>query len=142
MNLENLANKLNKMFRMLDEVYCINCGGCCYVAYCIATLLHQSNIDYSLAVFEDDEENFEEVDGVTELAESHSHYGIVIEDKYELNMPDDEIGNAMLLDYNPDPDDIMEHYQSTGWNEMYNSDKNEFIKGIITTFYKEFTNGN
>lgn len=142
MDIENLAYKLNKMFRMLDDVYDINHGGCCYVAYCIASLLKQSNINYSLVVFEDSEDDFEEVDGVDELEESHSHYGILLKDTYEINMENDCIDNAMLIEHNPDPENILEHYHNAGWNDMYDSGKNEFIKEIITTFYKEFTNGN
>jgi hypothetical protein len=93
-------------------------------------------------VFEDSEDDFEEVDGVDELEESHSHYGILLEDTYEINMEDDCIDNAMLIEHNPDPENIQEHYYNACWNDMYDSGKNEFIKGIITTFYKEFTNGN
>lgn len=141
MNLKLLAHKLNKMFCMLDDVYYINKGGCCYAAYCVATLLKQSNIDYSLVVFEDDEDEFEEVDSIADLEESHSHYGILI-DGYGINIPDDDVDFAMFIEDNPDPSNIQEHYNNSDWNDIYDSNKNEFIKGIITTFYKEFTNDN
>lgn len=137
MNYKNLTYKLNKTLEMLDSVYDINYGGCCYVAYCIATLLWDSNIDYQLIVLEDDAE--EEID----LNISHYHYGLTIEDKYFINISENDLEE---FDYaridNPDPEVIKEHYDNNEWNEMYNTDKNEFIKGIITTFYNEFINDN
>lgn len=142
MNLRHLAYRLNRMFDMLDEVYRINYGGCCYAAYCIASLLKKSNIDYQLVIVEDDEDKFENVYDISELEESHSHYGILIDNQYEVNISHEDVENAMLVEDNPDPSDIQTHYEQSYWNDDYDTSKNEFIRRIITTFYNDFVNDN
>lgn len=49
-NLEPILMKLNQLCNDLDSWYDINRGGCCYVAYLIATNLWNLNIKYKLVV--------------------------------------------------------------------------------------------
>lgn len=44
MNRKKLFTKLNQLCLELDNKYNINCGGCCYVAACIAEQLESFNI--------------------------------------------------------------------------------------------------
>ena len=44
--LKDLYKALNTLCNKLDIEYDINCGGCCYVTYCIAHHLYKHNIPY------------------------------------------------------------------------------------------------
>ena len=50
---EILAERLNKLCRFLDEEYDVNCGGCCYIAYCLARLLSRDKFKFKVIIYED-----------------------------------------------------------------------------------------
>lgn len=52
MNKKKLFTKLNQLCLELDNKYNINCGGCCYVAACIAEQLESFNIPFEIVHYD------------------------------------------------------------------------------------------
>ena len=133
---EILVERLNKLCEFLDLEYDINAGGCCFVTYCLARLLSRDKFRFKVVIYEEEplENKFDEVSG------SHWHYAI-------------ELGNLIINDYGCEHDhtlyknvykgvkasQILEHYQTRGWNNLYNSNKNSFIFKTIKVFYNDLT---
>lgn len=55
--LEDLKCNLSDIFNYLDSKYCINSGGCCYVASVLAGELERLNIKYQLVIYNDKDIN-------------------------------------------------------------------------------------
>ena len=52
MNKKELFKQVNKLCYNLDNKYNINCGGCCYVAACIAEQLELKGIPFKVIHYE------------------------------------------------------------------------------------------
>ncbi len=133
-SLKILAEKLNRLCDFLDEEYNINCGGCCYVAYCMAKILSQDNINFKLIVYEhfDLEEEFDKV------VDSHYHYAISLEDIIINKCGCDEDTNLYRTEYLVNPPEILAHYKKGDWNTEYDCSKNHFVYKTIKFFYEDF----
>lgn len=138
-NQYNLIEKLNEVCEILHDKIHINCGGCCYVAYCIAELLERFNIDFSLIIFDRDF-NLNKVYDFYDIKRSMDHYAILLGDSIE-----DDIINGDELDYNNyyqsfkvTSEDILEHYNEGFWNNMYDVINNEFVHDTLESIFYEF----
>lgn len=139
-NQYNLIEKLNEACEILNDQIHINCGGCCYVAYCIAELLERFNIDFSLIIFDRDF-NLNKVYDFLDVKRSMSHYAIILGDSIE-----DDIINGDDLDYDlgyyqsfkVSSEEILEHYEIGYWNTIYNVDNNEFVQNTLEYIFYEF----
>ena len=139
-NQYNLIEKLNEACEILNDQIHINCGGCCYVAYCIAELLERFNIDFSLIIFDRDF-NLNKVYDFLDVKRSMSHYAIILGDSIE-----DDIINGDDLDYDlgyyqsfkVSSEEILEHYEIGYWNTIYNIDNNEFVQNTLEYIFYEF----
>lgn len=133
-NLKVLSHQLDKLCKFLDEVYDINCGGCCYVAACLAECLQKDNISYQVVVIECPEG----IVKFSKIKRSCCHYFLSINNNdingYE-DVGDDEYG---VFD-NISSRSLFNHYKKYSWNNCYNSNKNKFIKKIIKQYYEDFT---
>jgi hypothetical protein len=129
-----LSHQLDKLCKFLDEVYDINCGGCCYVAACLAECLQKDNISYQVVVIECPEG----IVKFSKIKRSCCHYFLSINNNdingYE-DVGDDEYG---VFD-NISSRSLFNHYKKYSWNSCYNSNKNKFIKKIIKQYYEDFT---
>lgn len=137
--LSKIATTMHEVCNLLDTLYDINCGGCCYVAWCLSSLLTEDNINYNVEVVS----NYEELESCSffdDLDDAHSHYGISI-GGYYINITDCDINDAMYHNSfeNVTPDDLKKHYDINYWNSCYDIDKNDFIYNIIKQFYYECT---
>ena len=130
-----IANTMHQVCCLLDNLYDINCGGCCYVAWCLASLLTDDNIDYNVEVVSSYEE-LESCCSFNELDDAHSHYGISI-GGYYININDYTIDDALYHNSfeNVTPDELKKHYDTNYWNSCYDIDKNDFIYNIVKQFY-------
>lgn len=143
LNSENVANniawKLNALCRFFDTTYDVNCGGCCYLTYCLAKLLDYDGIPYQVVVVSDDCDDLEDCETLSDIPCSCSHYGICIHDLY-INIESYDLDSCYVKYFtNVDPDEILEHYENGDWNNCYNTSKNELIWETLKTFYYDFT---
>lgn len=120
----------------LNKLYLTNCGGCCYVAYCIAQLLEKDSIPFDVIVFED-----YDFDDFSEIYEECYHIAICLntdEDMYIINQ-----GNFSLDRYtifkNVSSNDLFKYYNRFKWNRTYEVFRNKFIKYVIRLLYENFT---
>lgn len=136
-NLNKLCCDLDALFRFLDEVYDINSGGCCYVASVLANLLEEDGIDYSVIVYDCDYDDFYDIPC------SCLHYAIRVTNAngyYDtINGYDEEECDTYCEFDNVSATDLLDHYNECGWNSVYKTFRNKYIKGVITKFYKNFT---
>lgn len=122
-----IYSNLESACRYLDEVYDVDNGGCCFVAYCIARVLEKDNIPFSVIVYECFEETFEDIDC------SQYHYAIkfngeIVNKFYECGYTEYNYVSSRML---------LEHYKECNWNTQYNSDKNKYIQLVLTTTYND-----
>lgn len=140
--LNRISETLDEVCKLLDRLYDINCGGCCYVAYCISKLLYSDNIRYSVEVISFYEDvDLEEYNDFTELSEGYSHYGIsLIGDRF-INITEEDIDGceSHTSFINVYPFQLKKHYNTNYWNSCYDTDKNKFIWNTIKNFYYECT---
>lgn len=133
-NLKVLSHQLDKLCKFLDEMYDINCGGCCYVAACLAECLQKDNISYQVVVLECPED----IVKFSKIKRSCCHYFLSINNNdingYE-NVGDDEYSVFDNISFRS----LFNHYKKCSWNSFYNSNKNKFIKKIIKQYYEDFT---
>ena len=138
-NLKVLSHQLDKLCKFLDELYDINCGGCCYLAYCLAKLLDSDNLEYQVVVVSDNCEELMDCETLSDIPCSCTHYGIYVDGEY-INIDDSDLENDYVNHFiNVTPDEIKEHYKFGDWNDCYDIDKNDLIWETLKTFYYDFT---
>ena len=137
------VDKLNNLCNNLDDKYDINHGGCCYVAGCIARLLEESGISFSLVVF-DSEWDLRKIKSLQDLPEPMNHYAIVLDNNDNLigdgiNCCDDDFDDSYQV-FKATSTDIFDYYYNHRWNERYNCFYNFRIKCALEKFYYDFIN--
>ena len=139
-SIAKLASQLNEICETLDNKYDINCGGCCYTAYCIAKLLERTKVDFCLTVY-DRVYKFSAENKISDLTRSFNHYAIRIKtgtNSYIINIS--RYGrNAYHKDFKVTSSDILTHYKQNLWNEMYNTANNTKVLTTIENAYYGFT---
>lgn len=137
----NLVSQLNKLCTKLDEKFDVNCGGCCYLAYCIAKLFEQHDIEFNIMVFDCDYD-LEKFDNIAEITTAMSHYAIMLKNSSEdvINC-DDYWFNYNYKNFEVTSNDILEcYYESEGWCPQYDVKNNIKILSIIEEFFNEWEN--
>lgn len=122
---------LDHICECLNNLYSINNGGCCYIAYCIATILEKENIPYQVVINGGD---YADVDTFSELEDGCYHVFIQVENN-TINadgLEDDEDCNYY---YTATSSQILNYYKKGDWNNMYEKALNSSIKSIITRMY-------
>lgn len=134
-----LAKKLNSICEKLDSKYYINCGGCCYTAYCIAKILEEANLKFYLLALDRDY-RFCKESSISDLQRSCNHYAIRIKtdcNSYTINIS--SFTNVHSKELKASASDILEHYKQHLWNEMYNTANNSNVQTTIEKTYYGFT---
>jgi len=124
MNRKHLFKKLNELCLDLEDKYSINCGGCCYVAACIAEQLEIYNIPFTIIHYD----------------ECSCHYAIKVSDRY-INRSDykkkeitEELEESSWYLFD-------EYYANIGyWNNTYNKKYNSTVKRKIKSTFKKCEN--
>ena len=120
MNKKKLFTSLNELCRKLDDTYCINCGGCCFVAAVIVEQLELHNIPYSVIHYDI----------------SGCHYAIRVSDRI-INRSDYR-KCEIYEEYYPTSKDLYNNYYNNNWNMTYDSSNNSIVKRKIKALF----NGN
>lgn len=115
----------------LNNLYSINSGGCCYIAYCIATILEKEDIPFRVVV---NGGSYADVDDFSELDDSCYHIFIQVgNDTINADgLEDDEDCN---YSYTATSSQILNYYKNGDWNDVYEKALNSSIKSIITRMY-------
>lgn len=119
MNRKRLFKELNKLCLELDSKYNINCGGCCYVAACIAEQLENFSIPFEIIHYD----------------LYHCHYAIKVSDRYinRDGYTKEEIYE--IVDY--DSTELFQIYYNSRWNPQYNPEYNNTIYNKIKELFNE-----
>ena len=138
-----LASRLNSLCNKLHDEFAINCGGCCFTAYCIAKLLEKDGFNFSLIVF-DSECKLKNYTELSELPDTMEHYAIILEHDDNINA---EAINCIEDDFDKfyqgfevTSEDILNYYLNNEWNSLYQTVYNDLIQSLIERVYYEFTN--
>jgi hypothetical protein len=134
--ISELTYQLNQICKDLHKTYKLNYGGCCYAAYCIASLLEQYDITFSLIVF-DERYNLSNFDNLFDLPESMDHYAIIIETDETIkciNCSDSDFYKQHQI-FKISSNQILEYYENNCWNDTYDSGKNTIVKNTIEHLY-------
>lgn len=134
-----LAKKLNSICEKLDNKYDINCGGCCYTAYCIAKILEEANLKFSLVALDRDYQFYKE-SKISDLRRSCNHYAIKIKtdcNNYIINIS--SFTDVHSKELKASASDILKHYKQHLWNETYDTANNTNVQTTIEKTYYGFT---
>ena len=119
MNRKKLFTKLNQLCLELDNKYNINCGGCCYIAACIAEQLERFDIPFEIVHYD--------ICGC--------HYAIKVSDRY-INRSDYEKKEIYeILDYSSE--EMFDIYYHGDWNNTYERKYNSIVHRKIKNLFNE-----
>lgn len=140
LQLAALAYHLHRLCVRLNQTYQVNLGGCCYVAYCIAQLLEQDNLNFSVVVF-DERYDLEDFTILDSLPEAMDHYAIILETgNIPSNINCDKNDFCKFSNkFKASSSDLLHYYHTNAWNECYDDRNNQLIKQLIEEDYYEFT---
>lgn len=148
-----LRKNLNKLCKDLNRDYSINSGGCCFVAFVIASHLYRLGIPYKFIICDESKKCRKDIlhelnnqvnnyylerDSVTG-EECCNHYCLRIEGGYINGSY--YISNNYYHKYsfkNITPDVIEWVYETGDWNDFYLTKYNNKIKKIINKFFKDY----
>lgn len=152
-DLRSLSREINNLCQYLDEIYDINSGGCCYLAYLLASKLEELNLSYSLVVYDYFQKDIEQVrftscNKIISRVPAYTitgkgtcdHYCILLEKSIYLNnlLPVSE-HEYVITGINSS--NIKWIYKKGKWNNNYKRSKNRIIKSIIDDFFKRYKKG-
>ena len=119
MNRKKLFTKLNQLCLELDNKYNINCGGCCYIAACIAEQLERFDIPFEIVHYD--------ICGC--------HYAIKVSDRY-INRSDYKKKEIYeILDYSSE--EMFDIYYNGDWNSTYERKYNSIVHRKIKKLFDE-----
>lgn len=134
----NKLYHLNDLCDILNELYRINAGGCCYVSYIIAKYLESKNIPYVVCVYNDDCFTYDS-ETIYNNIKTRSRKGVFDLYTYSCFHIWIKIGKFDINSDNLEPErvlnitskDLKWLYNKADWNETYNPNNNKLIKNMI-----------
>lgn len=119
MNKKKIFTKLNQLCFNLNCEYNINCGGCCYVAACIAEQLERFSIPFNVIHYD----------------LHHCHFAIKVSDRYinRDGYTKKEITDILCWDSKK----LFQHYYDNDWNDYYHTKYNNIIRNKIKELFDE-----
>lgn len=149
-NVHDLKNSLDQLCQCLDNLYSINCGGCCYVAYLIACHLDRLKVKYDLIIYDDSKKDVLDVSFSIlnrELPNSVTgkktcmHYCISISGSGVINE-----GSFFRWKKHTikgiTSKNLKWLYRNGAWNRTYNRKDSKCVKGIIDSFFLKYEKSN
>lgn len=152
LNIHVIAKQLNKLCQELANNYCINFGGCCYVAYEIARHFDRLGLKYELKIYDNCGKNLEAIN--REVREKHqncsdsesvvgiyscSHYFLWLKGAGAINEESEFFDGWKAFSIsNIDHTNIRWIYQVGSWNDEYDTEHNQTIKKIINSYFKPY----
>lgn len=149
LNVHYLKHSLDKLCLFLDDLYHINSGGCCYIAYLIARHLDKLGVDYTLSVYNfgcrDESDITKEVTNMLRSNNRSSVIGLYTCEHYCISITGGGSVNEGDVDglhcYNISGitcKNIRWIYKHGFWNKYYDTRNNKIVKGIIDSFFKKY----
>lgn len=150
LNVHRLRKSLNILCKTLDDLYGINSGGCCYVAYLISKWLDRFSINYQLVIYDDYKRNTIAISyEIHNMRRNYSmynsasgrycccHYCIFIIGGGYVNRGDitglKQHSISGITNKN-----IRWLYNTGNWNKMYDIKNNKALRNIIGKFFKNY----
>lgn len=150
LNVHDLKRSLDCLCNCLQDLYNVNYGGCCLIAYYMALHLDKLGVNYKLVVYDKIKRqersiNQEVVSMVKAGDISHSITGSNTCNHYCIYLVGGGIVNRGEIDgdfkhtiHSLRARNIKWIYKSGSWNKRYNTSNNESVKGIIDSFFKKY----
>ncbi len=150
---KNIVKRLNHLCKCLHDMYDINYGGCCYVAYIIAKHLDLLGIKYNLVVCDDLKRNEKEINlevhnkvkncnyKTSVVNCTCNHYCINIIGVGHINRGKCKYPHKYFIK-NIDNAHIKWIYNNGSWNERYDKKRNKIVSNMINNFFKEYEENN
>lgn len=148
-------DKLNKFLCKLNKKYCINDGGCCFVASILAEMFDKYNIKYSLVIQATDYKDSKEVENEIKSNKANydaedscvmfgtcDHYSLQVENYGIINDYQEYYSDGCPVDYyyykfdNISAKDIAWIYSNGIWNTKYSIKQNKLISNLLKDFFK------
>ena len=128
---ELVINHINSICNTFHELYNLNWGGCCYMAYIIADYLEKNNIPFNVVII-DDSNYFDDWDNITR---SVSHVSIKVKDTL-INYSEDY--NSYFKSSFPSisSKDLLSYYNKVSWCTIYSKAENSFLKSLFNKMMK------
>lgn len=120
MNRKELFKQLNTLCNELDYKYCVNNGGCCYVAACLAEQLETHNIPYTAVQYG-----------------CRNHFAIKVSDRY-INRS--SYRKSEIEEYYDSSKELLHCYKHHSWNEIYDKRYNGCVKKAIKAVFNKYGN--
>ena len=121
-------------------LYEINSGGCCYTAYCIAKMLEQLEVKFSVIIF-DDRQPLRLRKSIQELQGSVCHCALMIEDptgaQHPVNCDPYDFKNEYRI-YQASAKNLLDYYLNYTWNDRYDTEYNSLVQTQIERICHEF----
>lgn len=119
MTKRQLFKELNALCIKLDNIYNINNGGCCYVAYVLAKYLEEYKIPFTVREYD-----------------FPSHYVVEVS-RGCLNRSG---FNGYYESYNWDSNSLLKMYREYSWNTRYNVKHNSAVHLKIKAIFNKYGN--
>lgn len=113
-------SELNKFLKQLNNLYNINSGGCCYIAYLIASHFNNLNIPFKLLI--------------QSGKDIGNHYCLIVH-KTKINSLENYEYEIKLI---ASPNTIKRIYDENQWSKKYNIKYNKLISIKIREFFKPY----
>lgn len=134
-------------FSFLNDIYSINKGGCCYVAYILAENLEKLHIPYKVIINNDCMEDTEII--YTNAIKDRSRYGIFGHKDYScshiwiktsfgiLNDESKYYRRGKNIELPINSKDLLWLYKKGSWNSTYKTKNNHLVKEIINSIFEK-----
>ena len=137
----NICNKINNLCAELSHKYKINCGGCCFIAYCISKLLKEEKIRYKLIIYGYISNCRPLLELRRDIKESNysyfgSHYAIYVNNYGVINCDGYKYPSKKIIGC-LSPEDIKNIYKSGRWNNTYKRVHNKEIEKCFKNLLKD-----
>lgn len=144
-----LKKAFNNLFSYLDEVFYINAGGCCFVAYVLAKKLESLKKEFRLVLYDDEYLDDTDSGVIRENIKSRnlckcpngdntcSHYAIKVRNLGIIN-PSDFKNEKHVTIKDISSRDILWIYEQGEWNECYNPQVNDIIEKNIDLIFEAY----
>lgn len=151
LNCHSLLRNLNSLCKFLDETYCVNLGGCCFLASLIAKHLDRLHIKYDLVIYDDCARDRLRIEhevmacrknrGLSNSVTGNyscNHYCLRLRGAGVINGDDDYGRKHQYIIPDVSCKNIRWIYKNSEWNDCYEVQHNKTIKNIVKEFFKEY----
>lgn len=141
LNVHKLVKNLNNLCNYLSDIYNINCGGCCYVAYEIAKHLDRFNLSYELHILNDYPISKRKINEKIDLISGNNtccHYYLVVHGGGAINRGDFDTEYYTYVVPNINHRNLNWIYRVSKWNSTYKRKNNKLIKKVISLYFKQY----